>query len=368
MPRAILAAMRALLIPLFLALGASAEASPFTYSTTRVAEGIYVFSEPPGHAVVSGNTMVIVGDAAVAVVDTGHHPSLTRRMIAEIRALTPKPVAYVVNTHWHNDHVSGNAEYADAFPGVRFVAHAFTARLMDTETRTFQTETCRGFLRTQSQPLRDALAQGVAMDGTPLTEARRRRYERFVGEADAALAECLEFRFRGTDIAFEDRVTLRLGAREAQVMFLGRANTAGDAVVLVPDANVVAVGDILVHPFPFATQSYIGEWAAVLRRIEAMRPAAIVPGHGPVMRDTRYLADVAELMESIDRQVRAAYRPGMPLAELRRHVDLAPFRARIAGDDPFLQANFDAMAADSAVARAWQAARGALEPEGLPRS
>lgn len=344
-----------------------AAATPFSYSTTRVAEGIYVFAEPAGHAIVSGNTLVVVGEESVAVVDTGHHPSLTRRMIAEIRALTPKPVAFVVNTHWHNDHVAGNAEYAAAFPGAKFVAHAYTARLLDTETRIFQSRTCQGFLRTQSKPLRDALAAGLGLDGVALTDARRRRYERFVAEADAGMDECSEFRYRGADLAFEDRVTLRLGGRDVQVMFLGRANTAGDAVVVVPDANVMAVGDILVHPFPFAFQSYIGEWAAVLRRIEAMKPAVIVPGHGPVMRDTAYLIEIASLMESIDRQVGAAYRPGMTLEELRAKVDLSDHRRRIAGDDPFIGANFDAGVTGSAIARAWQAARGHLEPEGLPR-
>ena len=87
-------------------------------------------------------------------------------------------------------------------------------------------------------------------------------------------------------------MTLRLGKRDVQVMFLGRANTAGDAVVYVPDAKVLATGDIVVHPFPFAFQSYIGEWARVLRKMEAMDAIAIVPGHGPVMRDKAYLADV----------------------------------------------------------------------------
>ena len=55
-------------------------AAPFSYTTVKVAEGVYAFVEPPGHAIVSGNTTVIVGDDGVAVVDTGHHPGLTRRM------------------------------------------------------------------------------------------------------------------------------------------------------------------------------------------------------------------------------------------------------------------------------------------------
>ena len=135
--------------------------------------------------------------------------------------------------------------------------------------------------------------------------------------------------------------------------WLGRANTAGDAVVYVPDAKVAITGDILVHPFPFATQSYIGEWAVVLRKIEAMDTVAIIPGHGLVMRDKKYLVDIAELMESIMKQARAAYRPGMTVDELRGKIDVEPFRTRIAGTNAFVDANFSAMVKNSAVARAW---------------
>lgn len=356
----------ALLLLAFIALLAQAE--PFSYRRITVADGIYAFVEDFGHAIVSGNSTLIVGDEGAVVVDTGHHPALTRRIIEEIRALTPKPVHYVVNTHWHNDHVSGNSLYAEAFPGVKFIAQRATAELMETETRAFQQPaSCQSFIRVQSKALRESLASGVGPDGTPLTDARRKRLQSVVEDADAAAAECLEFRYRGADIAFDERLTLKLGKREVQVMFLGRANTAGDAVVYVPDAKVLALGDILVHPFPFAYQSFIGEWAAVLRRIEAMDAVAIVPGHGPVMRDRKYLAEVAALMQAIEAQAKAAYRPGMTLEELRTKIDLAAFRTSIAGTDPVLQANFDASVAGAAVARAWQALQGKLEPEGLPK-
>src|SRR5687768_9053439 len=198
--------IRRLLPALALACAAAHAADyPWSYQRVQVAEGVHAFIEPFGHAIVSSNTVAIIGEEAVAVVDTGHHPRLSRAIAAEIRALTPKPVRYVVNTHWHNDHVSGNSVYAEAFPGATFIAHSFTSAVMDKDVRDFQGPNCAPFLRTQSKPLRESLASGKAADGTPLTEARRKRMEQFVAEADAGIAECAEFRYRGVDVTFEDR-------------------------------------------------------------------------------------------------------------------------------------------------------------------
>jgi glyoxylase-like metal-dependent hydrolase (beta-lactamase superfamily II) len=180
---------------------------------------------------------VIIGDDAVLVVDTGHHPSLTRRMVEEVRRLTPKPVRYVANTHWHNDHVAGNAVYAEAFPDARFIAQEFTARSLDGIVRPYMGAQCEAFLRSQTGPLREALATGTGPDGKPLADARRARLVGVLREADAGIEECRSLRFRGSDIAFGDRLTLRLGGRSVEVSWLGRANTAGDAVVYVPVLN-----------------------------------------------------------------------------------------------------------------------------------
>jgi cyclase len=339
-------------------------ATPFTYERVKVAEGIHAFIEGPTQGVVSGNSIVIIGEESVAVVDTGAHPALTRRMIAEIRALTSKPVRYIVNTHWHNDHVAGNATYAREFPGVVIVTHAFTANAIDTVVRSFYGR-CEAYRGKQAKRFRDLFEKGTGDDGKPMPAADRAQYGKIAEEAEAILAECRELQYRPVDVAFEKQLTLNLGKREVRVMFLGRANTAGDAVVVVPHAKLLATGDMVVYPIPFAGGSYPGEWAAALRAVEAMEVTTLVPGHGPVMHDMAYVKLMADAMQAIDSQARAAYKPGMALADLRKAIELGTFRARFGRGDEELGEGFDAMAGE-ALKRVHEALRGALKPEGLP--
>jgi glyoxylase-like metal-dependent hydrolase (beta-lactamase superfamily II) len=354
------------LLILLVASTAHAEAPVFSYQMSKIAEGMYAFIDLERHAIVSGNTVAIIGDDAVLVVDTGQHPPLTRQIVADIRKLTAKPVKYVVNTHWHNDHIGGNFVFKEEYPGVKIVTHAFTAEVMDRDMPKYTGPGCTTFITAQSRIVKEMLDTNKDPEGKPLAPDRRERLLKVMKEVDYAIEDCNQYRYVSPDTRITEKMTIDLGKRVVELLFLGRANTAGDLVVYVPDAKIAVVGDIVVHPFPFATQSYIGEWGKVLRKVIAMDTVAIVPGHGPVMKDKAYITDMAELMESIDAQAKAAYVPGMSFAELRKKIDLDKFMRKFAGDDKFIQANFDAMIGQSAVKRAWEEASGKWEQEGFP--
>ena len=97
-------------------------------------------------------------------------------------------------------------------------------------------------------------------------------------------------------------------------MFLGRANTDGDAVVHAPRQRVVAAGDIVVHPLPYASASYPTEWVGVLERIAALDWAYLVPGHGDVQTDRAYVERVAATLRAVVAQVAPLARDGDTLA------------------------------------------------------
>lgn len=338
---------------------------PFDYETVTIAPNVYGFFEKRLNPIVSSNIVAVVGRDAVLVFDTGHHPTITRQIVADLKRLTPKPVRYVVVSHWHDDHWAGNSELSRAFPSARFLAHGFTERLIESRRESFRGEECRKDLVDSSKPLREMLATGKRPDGTAISDSTRRRLERFAEATDAQMPECDVMEYRGIDQRVDSTLTVDLGGNtHVRLQFLGRGNTAGDLVAYLPESKTLLTGDLVVFPFPFATQPYVTEWAAVMRRMEAMDVAQIVPGHGPVMRDKEYLRAVAEALESISRQAKAAYKPGMTADQLREAIDLTPFVERFAHGDAFLRANFLAQMRGSAIDRMWQELAGEWKPEG----
>jgi glyoxylase-like metal-dependent hydrolase (beta-lactamase superfamily II) len=323
----------------------------------KLAEGVYAFIAPDSKtAYFNGNTLVVIGDDGVLVVDSGDALSATRRTIAEIRRLTPLPVRYLVNTHWHWDHALGNGEYRAAFPGVTIVSTAATRDLMDTKGRTNLAESIAA-IPPYLDALRQALGSGRRRDGTPLAPRDRESLQAQLDDLGRGLQFYREAQVVLPDVTFDRELTIRLGGRLVTLMAFGPGNTAGDAVVHVPDVKVVATGDMVVAPTPFAYDSFIPEWPAAMRRLMALDAAVIVPGHGPVMRDWSYARLVTELLESIGAQVRTAVAGGLSPEDTRKAVDVSALRARMTGADPILARNFDQFFLAPAVEAAHKAAQ-----------
>jgi glyoxylase-like metal-dependent hydrolase (beta-lactamase superfamily II) len=332
--------------------------APNNFARIQVADGVYAFIySRTSSGIVNGNCTVILGDDGVLVVDSGQFPLAARRIIAEIRQLTDKPVRVLVNTHWHADHVLSNNEYRRAFPGVTVLAHDETRRLMEkNKERVLQLPT-QGPAFAQS--LREALQRGTRRDGTPFPAEQRASLENQSRDLEAILPELPLVEFAPADTTFTGAVTIRLGRREVRLLHLGRGNTAGDVIVAVPDARVVATGDLVVAPVPFGFGCYPAEWLVVLDTLLALADATVfIPGHGPVMHDTAYIRTVRDVLKSLRAQVHAAVKDGLSLEETRKRVDFSTFRAALTGDDPLLWQAFQSFFVDSAVERAYKEAKG----------
>jgi glyoxylase-like metal-dependent hydrolase (beta-lactamase superfamily II) len=314
---------------------------------TQLADGVYEIQHRDANdGFVSGNTTVIIGTRQVLVVDTGFRPSDANEDIDQIRRWTNKPVSFVLNTHFHNDHNLGNRAYMTAFPGVNIVAQTETKKDMDRYGAGSRDRVERG-----AERLRQMLAGGKGPNGTPLSDADKRAISASLEHRARVVDELKDYTFQGATLAFRDSLTIDLGDREVELAFIGRGNTSGDAIAYLPKEKIAIVGDLVVSPMPYFYDGYPSDWARTLQRVSQLSASTIVPGHGPVMHDKVYVDLVKDLLDSAVAQMDKALRvtgPAMSrtLDDYKTQIDLSSFRPRFATNDKELEEAFDAMTAD----------------------
>ncbi len=192
------------------------------------------------------NSALIVTADGLVVVDTQITAMMATRFLRAIRALTTAPIRYVINTHYHWDHWAGNDVFKAT--GATLVSGGLTREFMQRRSRRQ-----RAFLR----------SRGFA-----------------VPDQDPALPE----------ETFEHERVLRLGGFPIHLIFLGRAETDDPTAVYLPTEDCVVSGDTLMTgSFPILGQPVMAEgmsedraWIATLRKMRALNPKVIVPGHGPL--------------------------------------------------------------------------------------
>lgn len=350
----------AVLLPALL-IAAAAHASELrTYEVQKLAEGVHAFVWTDALAdPIESNALIIINDEDVVVVDACLFPSTARLVIGEIRKLTPKPVRYVVNTHWHDDHVLGNLAYREAYPGVEFIAHTNTRTDVQEQVYAVQPEIAERY-KGDLVKIRRALETGKTSRGETVTEERRKLFESYIPLLQRYLDEIGPVNAHPVlpDVTFDDHLTITRGARTIELRFLGRGNTRGDVVAWLPKEKVLATGDLVVSPIPFGIGSYYREWIDTLGRLRDMPAQTIFLSHGPVQHDWTYVETVRSLIQSLVAQVEAEVKRGATVEEVQKKVTLAEWKTRLAGDDPEKQRAFDAFFVTPAVERVYRQAKG----------
>jgi glyoxylase-like metal-dependent hydrolase (beta-lactamase superfamily II) len=339
-------------------LGQETSLAPLT--ARRLAPGVHLLGTPPDFlGGVIGNVTIVEQSDGFVVIDTGQSAGDGRRVVSFIRSLAPKPVKAIVYTHWHGDHPQGASEIRAAWPGVRIISTEKTRDSVngpgfnyighrpDERFETINLNQLSGFL-TQL----DALARDPGQE-----TVQRERYARMAREQRARIAD-----FRGTYLVppnetFTDELLLDDPVRPVRLMFLGRANTDGDAVAWLPNERILASGDIVVAPIPFGFGSFPGEWIEVLERIKAMNYAVLVPGHGEPQADTLYVDRLIATLQDIRNQVRPLAEQGLTLEQIQERVDYSAQREMF-GDTPRHRRLIDAFWLTPMTINAFREARG----------
>lgn len=311
-------------------------------ASTKIADNVYIIRHQPApNGFPQGNTTVIIGEREVFVVDPGYWAPTAREDIRQIRSWTNKPVRYVLNTHWHHDHCLNNAVYADSFPNAGIIAHAETKADMDLYVGTALSRLADGINKSKME-----LQSGKDDAGNVLSKDDKASIEQSIAQREIIAKEWKTLTYRSPNITFTRDMNFDIGGREVLVRYFGRGNTTGDAVVYLPKEKIVMTGDLLVHPAPYTYDGYPSEWVKTLGCIAGLNPEIIVPGHGEIFHDKKYLTLVTSWMKSAIAQMNERLKVVGPaefrtFEEVKDHVDLSEFRQAFVGDNKDLGDRFD---------------------------
>jgi glyoxylase-like metal-dependent hydrolase (beta-lactamase superfamily II) len=238
------------------------------------------------------NVCLVGGADGLLVVDTQASGRAARAIVDDVRALGVGPVTAVFNTHEHFDHTFGNGAFADA----RIHAHRRVG-----ETFMADAERLKDLVRSEGD--KDAPELGyTAVD----------------------LQDVLATPPRGPDVTFATTSRVDLGDRVVELAHAGRGHTDGDIRIVVPDAGVVFLGDLVEESAPpsLGGDSWPLDWAPTLdAHLRAVGPdTVVVPGHGRPA-DRNFVTQQRDELAAIATVVRERHAAGIPLPDAQQEAD-----------------------------------------------
>ena len=271
-------ALRVWILAALAILGAStfSRAQQQEFEVTEIAPGLFVH-----HGVTAlmtrendgaiANIGFIIGESAVAVIDTGGSVREGQRLLAAIRAHTDKPIRYVINTHGHPDHVFGSAAFLS--DGTVFVGHRNLPRALATRGQFY----IEAFRRIMGDQLLD------------------------------------EVRMIPPTLLIDGTVTLDLGSRTLTLRAWPTAHSDNDLSVLDEETKTLFAGDLVFLTHTPVLDGSIRGWLRVIDELSTLPARRVIPGHGPVSEWPAALTDQRRYLETLASDVRVLVARGEPI-------------------------------------------------------
>jgi len=278
----------------------------------RITNGIY-YATASGTMQVGANSPVIESEGEAIIIDSGTSPAAGRALLQDVKAVTSKPVKYVIDSHFHYDHLFGNQAFG---PDVQIIGHDHTRERL--KVNTMQQFTFLNSINPIPARL-ESLRQRIATEKDPQQKAT---LEQQVKNSLAYQEQVKEVRQTPPNLTFDDTMTIYRGGRELRLMYLGRGHTDTDVVTYLPAERIVATGDLMESVISYMGDSYPEEWIATLEKLKALEFDTVLPGHGVPFKGKERITAFQNYLRDVIAQTNALKQQGLSAEDAALKVDL----------------------------------------------
>ncbi len=262
-----------LCVAVLLCTGLAAQSQQFEsphFTVDKLADGVYAcIAKIDGYATCNGG-IVNLGDATL-VFDPFMTPQAAEDLKKAAEELTGNPVKYVVDSHFHNDHVGGN----QVFPGATIISTNTTRELM----KKYLPEEAEYYKKVVPDRISNLLSQ----DTTRMTPHELEEHTMWLGYFSALKASVDITKMQLPDVTFDEHLVVHGTERTVQLLSYGSGHTDSDLFMYLPDEQIVFLGDLLfIQNHPWMGDGDPEHWAVSLDSIARLEIRVCVPGHGPV--------------------------------------------------------------------------------------
>ncbi|MBP2659110.1 MAG: beta-lactamase domain protein [Firmicutes bacterium] len=224
----------------------------------KVTDNVYTMTSPNSFW---SNSGVIIGNDGIVVIDSRISAKEARRLIKDIRAISDKPIKYVINTHCHLDHAFGNFEFAKL--GATIISSTIEKENM------------------QKVPMESA-------------------YKFFGVPEEETIGTTLAY----PNLTFSNKMEIDMGNQKLELIYPGPSHTTGSILIYLPDPKILFIGDTFLNgSIPFMGDGNIPGWINTLEFIKGMDVEKVVPGHG-ALSSKQDVSDLKDYMILFDQKAR----------------------------------------------------------------
>jgi cyclase len=292
---------------------------PGLFDIEKVADGVYLARARP-QALINSNSAIFVGSRDVVVVDAHSKPSAAASLIQQIkREITEKPVRYVVNTHFHWDHIQGNHAFRVAEEKIDFIATTTTKQLMSdlavsrVKASLEEASAKVDQLRTRAAASSSSAEKAFCADQIAQLEGYRTELQNYTPELPT--------------ITFDQSYVIQDKVHDLHINFHGHAHTAGDLTVFCPQKRAVASGDVIHGFLPFIADGFPKAWPGTIDAIGRLEFDHILPGHTFLQTGRGVMVSLRNYIEELTGKVEEGRNAGKPVTELQKTITVASLKS-----------------------------------------